>query len=574
MYNWFVHKYSKIVGIIVLLLVFQSCASTTVSLKNPSTKEVGDVVILATTDFHVSFERAEGMMNEVQALRKKYGKKSIHLDGGDLFQGSLEGNLNKGKSMVEFYNLLGVNAAAIGNHELDYGPDVPIRSSVNDGEDGLGNLKRRVKEANFKFLSSNFVLKSKSTCNPSKITNCNALGQPTLFRPRQVFEIDQSKVCVIGATTPSTPKITNQKFIKGTRFEELLPTVKAEADFMKKSFHCDFVVLVSHAGLMCEGDNCKQPGDFAEILRLLEAMPPKTLDAVVGGHTHLKAREIINGTAVIQSGKYGQFVGILHLYKQQRGLEPRFEDFVNIEADVQNEQVSNLLKPYRDAANSLKSREVGNIDDDFKHTYNEETALGNLLADSLLEAANTKDRADFSLINSGGIRNDFKKGKVTFGDIFKVMPFDNSLCIVEMTGAEIKSLLQIAHSGSYGMPPVSGLKIERYNVPTSQTGPWDRDINGDNKKEPWERNLLIKVTDKNGNELVDDKVYRLASIDFLVFGAERQSFVYEKIKPEKIHYYTGLWVRDLFEEYLKKHSNLKASQYLDKSKPRVKLVNP
>ncbi len=572
MFNWFGRK-SKYILVLLFAQILVSCASKTVTLKNTTTQETGDIVVIASTDFHVSFDRAEGFMNQVQALRKKYGKKSIHLDGGDLFQGSLEGNLNKGKSMVEFYNLVGVNAAAIGNHELDYGPDVKERSAVMGNEDGLGNLKRRVKEANFKWLSSNFILNNKIKCNPATTTNCNALGQQTLFRPHQIFEIEKSNVCVIGATTPTTPRITNQKFIKGTRFEELIPVVEAEAKFLRNSNHCDFVILVAHAGLMCDSNsNCQQPGDFAEILRLLEKLHKGTLDAVVAGHTHLKAREIINGTPVIESGRYGQNIGVLHLFKKEKAIPPRFEDFINVETNAQNAQVENLLKPYREEAKEIKSREIGELADDFKHEYEEESALGNLLADSLLEAGKEKDKADFALINSGGIRNDFSKGKITYGDIFKVLPFDNSLVVTEMTGAELKSLFQISHSGSYGMSPFAGLKIERYDIPTATRTELDRDINTDGKKEPWERNLITKITDNKGNAIEDAKTYRLASIDFLVFGAERQDFVYEKIPGERKHIFMGTWVRDLFENYLKKHGKLKASDYFNSSEPRVKLL--
>ncbi len=156
----------------LVLLCFAACASKTVNL-TAATNTDGDVVILATADFHATLDRAEGLYNTVTKLRERFDRRALHLDGGDLFQGSLEGNLNKGESIVKFYNLLGVDAAAMGNHELDFGPDVPGRSSVNPQEDGLGNLKRRLKEARFAWLSANFIEDSPENKPENKPEKCD-----------------------------------------------------------------------------------------------------------------------------------------------------------------------------------------------------------------------------------------------------------------------------------------------------------------------------------------------------------------------------------------------------------------
>src|SRR3990167_4008678 len=88
-------------------LFLTGCASKTVDLAATANSD-GDVVILTTTDFHATLERAEALFNEVTKLRERFGRRTLYLDGGDMFQGSLEGNLNKGESIVKFYNVLGV----------------------------------------------------------------------------------------------------------------------------------------------------------------------------------------------------------------------------------------------------------------------------------------------------------------------------------------------------------------------------------------------------------------------------------------------------------------------------------
>ncbi|MBI2604918.1 MAG: bifunctional metallophosphatase/5'-nucleotidase [Deltaproteobacteria bacterium] len=556
-------------------LCLAACASKTVDLAAPASSD-GDVVILTTTDFHSTLDRAEALFNEVTKLRERFGRRALHLDGGDLFQGSLEGNLNKGESIVKFYNLLGVDAAAMGNHELDYGPDVPGRSSVNENEDGLGNLKRRLKEARFAWLSANFVKDSPEDsaekCDPTQETHCNALGQRTLFRPRTVFERSGSRVCVFGATTPTTPRITNALFIRGMKFVDLKTIVTAEVEFLRAHERCDFTILMIHAGLNCDrSERCLEPGDLAEVLTLLNALPPRYLSAVVAGHTHLRAREIINGVPVIEAGCYAQQVGVLHLYKTR---EPRFEDWIMTPEKARAPRVTVLLKPYREAAFRTKSRTVGSAKAPFIRSYLSENAMGNLLADALLDEGRARAHADFALLNAGGVRSDLPSGPIVFGDVFKVMPFDNSLAIIELKGTELLRLLEIAYSGANGMPPLAGLRIRKLDVRASDTGPWDRDLNGDGKKETWERNLLLNVYDASGEPLDGAGTYTLATIDFLVYGAEHQDTVYKPLPHERVRIYSGTWVRDLLEKYLKKHPNADPAKYFDPAMPRIELTSP
>ena len=168
------------------LLALCACTSKPVALEatavQPSRPEPDELVVVATTDFHAALGRAEGLAKVIRGLRARYGDQMIYLDGGDLFQGSLEGNLSKGRSIVDFYNKLGIDAAAIGNHELDFGPDVIGRVTPKGHEDGMGNLKARARQAKFAWLSANIVRSvgsGKITCHPhlgATIEHCNALG--------------------------------------------------------------------------------------------------------------------------------------------------------------------------------------------------------------------------------------------------------------------------------------------------------------------------------------------------------------------------------------------------------------
>lgn len=557
---------------LLIVLLITGCSA------KPTRHSIDELIIVATADFHSALDRAEGLASVIRTLKKRYGEQMLYVDGGDLFQGSLEGNLSKGKSIVEFFNLIGLDAAAIGNHELDYGPDVVGRVNVNPGEDGIGSLRARVREASFRWLSSNWVKTNARRCKFPQRRSCspekhNALGQETVFAPRAVFSRAGHKACVIGATTPSTPDITRPAFVKGTKFEELAPVVLAEAKYLRKKENCDFVLLVAHAGLLCDpSGNCLHPGDRAEILRLLQELPVGTVDAVIAGHTHFEAREQINGTPVLEAGTAARSVGVLHLKRTSTGVSHHFESFISVPEHAQQDDITIALKPYREGASEIKSRIVGSATDAFQRNYLSENPLGNMIADALLETGRETQGAQFALINAGGLRENLPSGVLTYGDIFKVVPFDNSLAIVELTGAELRRLLEIAESGGHGVSPVSGLHIKRLNLMPGQRGSWDRDLNQDGKTEDWERLALIDLTDNQGQPIKNDAHYKIATADFLTLGGDHQSFLYKTIPASRKHVFEGVLIRDVLLDYLKKKGEIRPQDYFDAKRPRIEQV--
>jgi 5'-nucleotidase len=562
-------------GLLLLLfsvLFLNGCSSKKPANNGPEKPDSNDeLVVVATTDFHAELDKAEGMASILRDLKSRYGDRMLYLDGGDLFQGSLEGNMSKGKSVVEFYNQLPIDAAAIGNHEFDFGPDVPNRIQVKPGEDGMGNLKARVKEAKFPWLSSNIVLSPLISCMPAG-KQCNALGQKTVFEPRTIIERAGKKIGIIGGTTTETPDITDRDFIAGTEFEPLGPIVAAEAKYLREKEHCDYVLLVAHEGLHLDSKGKYMPG-FG-IAAVVESLPVHSLDAVIAGHIHVKAQAVINGIPVMQEGRSAWVVGILQLSGKGKSERFRMESFVEIPAKAEQPDITDLLAPYREAAEKYKRMIVGNASGTFKVDPKSESALGNLVADAVLVAGSKEYGAQFALMNAGGCRNDLPDGEITYEEIYAVMPFSNSLVVAELTGAQLRTLLEISTSGDPGMPGVSGLRLKVLDVPPGVPGSWDRDLNGDGKKETWERNLLVYVRDEHGNELKPNAIYKVATNSYLSGGGDYQKFVYDKVPKKKIHDFPGLLIRDAIVNYLKQHPDVKPEDYYSPTKKRIELTKP
>jgi 5'-nucleotidase len=551
------------------LLIRCSPASRPGAREDLSPKK-GELVIVSINDFHAALDRAEGLASVIRSLKSQYGERMLFLDGGDQFQGSLEGNMSKGKAMVEFFNSLGLDAAAIGNHDLDYGPDVPGRITVLPGEDGMGNLKARLKEAKYPWLSANLIYDPPQSCKYDP--HCNALGQRTIAEARTVLKRNGWKIGIIGGTTPTTKNITLPEYIKGTRFEPLVPVIRAEANLLRRKEKCDVVLLAVHEGLRygTDGKTLQHIGLYP----VLRQLPRDTIDAVVSGHFHNRAQEVINGTPVVQTGSSAEVVGVLHLNITQTKRIYRFDTFIPVPDTATEPDVTQLLQPYRDAAASLKNQPVGNSLAAFPRYKLGESALGNLISDALLEIGKKKGGAQFGLINAGAIRANLPEGPLIYDHIFKVFPFENSLVVVDLHGKQLRRLLEVAFSGELGIPSVSGLQVKRLDVPLGQSGPWDRDLNGDGKKMPWERNVLLDVRDLKGHPLEDDQLYRLATITFLAYGGDYQDIVYDSVPPDRFHYFMDVIVREVIVDYIEARSPIRPDRFYSENHPRLVSLDP
>src|SRR5262245_2162178 len=155
--------------------------------------------IVGTNDLHGALERLPifaGFIANLRASRAADGGGVVLVDGGDMFQGTLESNLTEGADVVQAYNRIGYDGVAIGNHEFDYGPVGPA-AIAGPGEDPRGALKARASEAKFPFLASNIV----DNATGSRILWDNMPGS-------RLVEVSGLKIGIIGASTQSTPRTT------------------------------------------------------------------------------------------------------------------------------------------------------------------------------------------------------------------------------------------------------------------------------------------------------------------------------------------------------------------------------
>ncbi len=462
------------------------------------------------------------------------------VDAGDLFQGTLPSNLTEGAVVIDVYNHLGVAAAAIGNHEFDYGPEGPGSMALQAGEDPLGALKARIRQARFPLLSAN--LRDAATGQvPSWTGNDGTL----------LMTVKGVKVGVLGLTTESTPNVTNPANVASLRFLPLAPAA-LEASRSLRARGAEVVVAVAHAGGKCadlsnprDTSSCDR-GD-AEILSMLDALPPGTVDAVVAGHTHQMMGHFFGDVPIIETTGLARSLGVVELYvdpvrrrvlpertriqaaiplcervevgsgtcdsrRLREQPEVRLEPASFLGAQVvPDAQVAPLLAPALALAREAQHRQVGLVaTTPLIRGYTDEGVLGNLVAGVLRASA----RGGGGVMNPGGIRADLPAGPVTFGHVFEALPFDNNVAVISLTGAELARLMALAHANDMGAVfAISGLEVTLAPCPGPQR--------------------LQGVTLTGGKPLQPERLYRVALPDFLARGGDGLGPVTLALPPER-----------------------------------------
>ncbi len=230
--------------------------------------------IVGTSDLHGGMLPADhrgglallaGYLKNLRAARATDGAVLL-VDGGDMWQGTMESNLVEGAVVVEAYNHLGYTAATIGNHEFDFGPEGELVTARGPADDPQGNLKARIAEARFPVVAANILDAS--------------TGRPVSWRnvtPSTTVDAAGVTVGIVGLTTSTTFNETIRANTAGLKLAPLADTIAAEAGRLRAS-GADVVIVAAHAGGSCR--DFEEPEDLtscdasAEIVRVANALAP------------------------------------------------------------------------------------------------------------------------------------------------------------------------------------------------------------------------------------------------------------------------------------------------------------
>lgn len=413
------------------------------------------VSIVGTNDLHghiAALPLLAGYVANLRRSREAAGGAVLLVDAGDMFQGTIESNRTEGASVVEAYDVLGYHAAAVGNHEFDFGPVGPATTPQQEDDDPRGALKARAAEADYAFLVAN-ILDGETG---------ERVDWPDM-PPTWVADVAGVRVGVIGVSTEETLRTTIRANVEDLAMAPLAETIAREARRLREREGVGPVVVAAHAGGECE--HHEQPEDLssctpdAEIFEVARALPDGAVDAIVAGHSHRAIAHRVAGVPIIESWAYGVAFGRIDLvvdpgsgrvvesliHPPRRlcqddapfdSCDPGTYEGAPVERDP---RVAEAIADELAAAEELKRRPAGvTIEGDMPAVYGSESALGNLLADLILDL---RTGADIALMNGGGIRADFAEGPLTYGQLYETFPFDNRFATVRTTVADLEALI-------------------------------------------------------------------------------------------------------------------------------------
>jgi 5'-nucleotidase len=546
-------------AVLTVSLALAGCASSSSSLRTAEQARPIKVQVLAFNDFHgqlepptgggalvtVGFKEDGTRLNEVgggatyfahhvAALRAQ-NPHTVVVSAGDLLGGTpLLSALFHDEPTIEAMNLIGLDIHGVGNHEFDEGSTELLRMQAGgchpvDGcQDGTPFAG-----ASFQFLAANVLV------DPTT-------GR-TLFPRYTLREFEGVRVAFIGMTLEGTPQLVTPQAIAGITFKSEVETVNALIPELRAQ-GVEAVVVIVHEGGTQKGhfNECKEAsGAIVELAQEID----DEVDVLVTGHTHQAYNCVIDGKRVTSAASAGRV-----LTRIEMTLDPATRDVVQVQAENgvvtrtagEVAAVSELIKAYATKADPLRNRVVGRmaqkVGGSRSSSPSGETAMGNLIADAQFAATQPAHLggAQLAFMNPGGIRGsgELPEGEITFGQLFTIQPFGNTLVTLTLTGEQLDTLLeQQAYELQSDNTPRRVLQVSNGFSYT-----WKASA-------PEGQRVDIASIKLNGKPLEPQGRYRVTVNSFLASGSD--GFAVLKEGTDRLG---GVVDVEALEQYLKKNS--------------------
>ncbi|HHX8482641.1 TPA: bifunctional UDP-sugar hydrolase/5'-nucleotidase UshA [Vibrio diabolicus] len=477
----------------------------------------------------------DDLREEIQAE----GGSVLLLSGGDINTGVPESDLQDAEPDFKGMSKIGYDAMALGNHEFDNPLDV---------------LFKQQEWASFPMLSANIYDK-----NTGK----------RLFQPYAMFNKQGIKIAVIGLTTEDTAKLGNPEFIEQIDFRDPKEEAKNLIAELKETEYPDLIFAVTHMGHYENGNRgINAPGDVALARYLNEG----DLDMIVGGHSQepvcMEGPNVIkksfkpgdecqpdqqNGAYIVQAHEWGKYVGRADYEFRNGELSMVSYDLipVNLKKKIkvdgqsqrvliqeeieQDEAMLEFLRPYQEKGQGKLNVKIaesnGKLEGDRNVVRYQQTNLGRLIATAHMERA----KADFAVMNSGGVRDSIAAGDITYKDVLTVQPFGNMVSYVDMTGKEVLDYLNVVAT----KPVDSGAYAQFAGIAMS--------INNGEVTNVFIGNKQLRL---DGN-------YRFTVPSYNAAGGDG----YPKIDDHPGYVNTGFTDAEVLKDYLETHSPIDVNEY-------------
>jgi 5'-nucleotidase len=446
----------------LLVIIAVACFLTTARAQSTGTARITFLHVNDTYQFTPVEGGKLGGLARVLTIRKdalKQNPNTIFTLGGDTLSPSVETRTYRGAQMIDAWNAIGLDYAVFGNHEFD------IRTA---------ELLQRIKESKFQWLGANVV----ETKTGKRFANTP---------PYVIKQIDGVKIGIIGLLLPETKETSSMD--ASLSVNDYCTTARRFVPQMRRA-GARVVVGLTHL-FMRQDKKLAGCADF---------------DLILGGHEHTLLQSSANGTPIFKMTADAREIGKFDLFIDRRTGRLQSMDWQVIPVNdsvPEDPGFSPVIAKYADLLKQL-AVQVGatsvELDALSFSSRTKETNVGNFIADSYRATTN----ADVALVNGGSIRADlmYNPGVLTKRDVLSILPFNNPIVKVEITGKTLADVLEhgVARSAEDNepgrFPQISGMSFKF-----------------DARKLPGQRVSDIRVA---GQPLDLNRTYTLATSNFLV----------------------------------------------------------
>jgi 2',3'-cyclic-nucleotide 2'-phosphodiesterase (5'-nucleotidase family) len=407
-----------------------------------------DVQLLGVNDFHGQIDitrkvagQPVGRADYLAAYlkqREAENKNTLLVHAGDMVGASSPTSaLLQDEPTVEIMNELGFDVGTLGNHEFDEGVDEMMRLIYGGSHPQTGEFEG----ANFPYVVANVV---------DKETKENILP------PYVIKKVNGMPIGFIGVVFSDTPDIVIPSGTAGVEFTDETEAINKAAKELKAQGVEAMVVLAHNPVDQYKG---QVTGELADMANAVD----DEIDVMFGAHNHRGVNAVVDGKLIVQAYSYGTAFSDVDLK-----IDPFTKDIVEKKAEVvttwqdgitPDAAVSEIIKKAEEQVAPIINEVVGYTPQllSGEGSYNGESVLGNVIADSMTEQTGT----DFAFMNPGGIRDVVNPGEVTWGELFNVQPFGNDLVTMTLSGTQIQELLesQWVDPSREKILQISGLKV-------------------------------------------------------------------------------------------------------------------
>ena len=527
------------------------------------------------------------LLRQERAKSRANGAHPLTVAAGDLVGASpLLSAAFHDEPTIKAMNRLGLQVTSVGNHEFDEGYKELRRMQrggcLDDGDGANGQDScpgdQGFQGAAFRYLAANVKFKKPAAHG----------GRKTVFPATKVLKVAGVKVGFIGMTLKGTPAIVSKAGIQGLRFTDEVRTADKLVPKLKKRGVQAIVVLL-HQGVVPDDPSAYNDctGASGPARDIAEQLSP-AIDVVISGHTHLPYNCVVQDPAgqprlLTSSSSFGRMVTKLHLLVDRRThdvIRPaEYADNLIVENDdsvTPNRGILGLIATYNDLVAPIRDAVVGHIaptgtpsqvltkeaDDD-----GGDSVLGNVIADgqkadpSVVPSGG--DAPVIALMNPGGIRADLVEngaGDLTYGAAFSVQPFNNFVVSMDLTGEQLRRVLNQQWNGAnegdeMDILQVSGLKYTWDESDAALPTPSGA-VEGPNA---LVGDVLVDDDGDPGTAMVpldDSATYRVVTNNFLSDGGDNFT-----VLQEGTNKYVGGLDIDSLVNYLGDHDPIDPSDY-------------